>query len=126
MFNDLDVIASYSQEQALEDNNLFNLSELFSEEVRECGIKIPLFCTRSVYMNYVKLTKAADNGLHSEKGRAWDLIFMSRPALKAAARTRKSYLFKFSCVVKRSTASVCTCKVVYDVNSFIILEKNED
>ena len=126
MFQDFEVIHTYTQQQAVEDGILVNLTELFTNEVKESGILIPLYCTRSVYENYINLTDAAKRASNDEKGRAWDLIFMSRPALKAAAKTGNSYLFKFCCVVKRIKPTLCTCKVMYDGSSFTILETNED
>ncbi len=126
MFNDFHVIDSYSQQQAVEDGILANLSELFPIEIKECGINIPLFCTSSVFENYIKLTPTAERALNDEKGRAWDLIFMSKQALKAAAKTGNKYYFKFYCVVKRIKPTLCTCKVVYDGHSFTILETDED
>jgi len=54
---------------------------------------------------------------------------MPRGALKAASKKGnigKSFYFKFYCVVKRVTPTLCTCKIVCDVYSFTIMEINED
>ena len=126
LFNDFEVISSYSVEQALEDGVLVNLSEMFKSVTTECGILIPLYATRSVYENYINLSPAAQRAQNSEEARAWDLIFMSKQALKAAAKTGNKYYFKFYCVVKKINPTLCTCKVIYDGFSFTILEKNED
>ena len=126
MFQDFEVIDTYTQQDAIDDGILVNLTEIFPEEVKECGINIPLLCTRSVFENYINLTNAAKKALNNEKGRAWDLIFMSRPALKAAIKNQRPYLYKFYCVVNRIKPTLCTCKVIYDGSSCIILETNED
>jgi len=128
-FDDFEVISAYSSEQAVEDGVLVNLSELFKKEVDECGILIPIYCSSSVFNNYIKLTPAAERALNDEKGRAWDLLFMSRQALKIASKEGnigKNIYFKFYCVVKRMNPTLCTCKVVCDGYSFTILEINED
>lgn len=126
LFDGFEVISSYSVEQALEDGVLVNLSEMFKSEITDCGILIPLYATRSVFDNYINLTPAAKRAQNTEKARAWDLIYMSRQALKAAAKTGNKYYFKFYCVVKRINPTLCMCKVIYDGHSFTILEKNED
>jgi hypothetical protein len=126
---DFEVISAYSAEQAIEDGVLVNLSDLFKKEVEECGILIPVYCTSSVFENYINLTNAAKRALNDEKGRAWDLLFMSRQALKAASKEDnigKNFYFKFYCVVKRINPTLCTCKVICDGYSFTILEINED
>jgi hypothetical protein len=126
---DFEVISAYSAEQAIEDGILVNLSDLFKKEVDECGILVPVYCTSSVFENYINLTSAAKKALNDEKGRAWDLLFMSRQALKAASKEDnigKSFYFKFYCVVKRINPTLCTCKVIFDGYSFTILEIDED
>ncbi|MBX9839201.1 MAG: hypothetical protein K2X69_12930 [Silvanigrellaceae bacterium] len=126
---DFEVISSYSVEQALDDGVLVKLSNLFKKEVDECGILIPVYCTRSVFEKYISLTPAAIRALNDEKGRAWDLLFMSRQALKTASKEDnigKNFYFKFYCVVKRINPTLCTCKVICDGYSFTILEINED
>jgi len=81
------------------------------------------------FNNYINLTSAAKKALNDEKGRAWDLLFMSRQALKAASKEGnigKGFYFKFYCVVKRINPTLCTCKVVCDGYSFTILQTDED
>jgi len=126
MLNNFDVIHSYTTQEAVADGYLVDLTLCFPAEVYECGIQIPLYCTRSVYEKYIKLTKKAKEACNDEKGRAWDVLFMSRSALKAAFKTGNSYLFKFYCVVTRIRPTLCTCKVIFDGASFTILEVDED
>lgn len=129
LFDDFEVISSYTTEQALDDGVLVNLSDLFKKEVNECGILIPIYCTSSVFNNYINLTPAAKRALNDEKGRAWDLLFMLKGALKAASKEGnigKKFYFKFYCVVKRVNPTLCTCKIICDGYSFTILEIDED
>lgn len=121
-----DYIHVYGKEEAVNDGILVDLCEVFTKEVHDAGINIPLYCTRSVYENYIALTEKAKKALNDEHGRAWDLIFMSRPALKKTFQTYEPSYFQFLCVVDRITPKKCRCKAVFDGEAFTILEIDED
>lgn len=116
----------YSSNDAVNDRVLIDLCQLFPSEVFEAGIKIPFYCSRSVYEKYIALTPKAKQALNDEKGRAWDVIYMSRPALKRAFQTYNPCYFQFYCVVDRIKPKLCKCKAVYDGAAFTLMEVDED
>lgn len=119
------LIFAYTRQNAIDDGMIADLSELFHDEVRDAGIKIKLYATTSVYHKYIYLSQKAKEMGCDEKGRAWDLIFMSRPALKKAFHEGIAY-FEFLCVTEKRKPSLCKCKILFDGEAFTICELNED
>jgi hypothetical protein len=77
------VIYSYTRSQAIADGFQIEVSKV----AREAGISYPVFLTRAVYDNYV--TVPAGIAGQDEAGRLWDIVWMTRFAIKAdAARTK--------------------------------------
>ena len=71
MFSEMDVISTYTRQQAIEDGVLVDLSATFPQE---CKLyKYPVACTSSVF---AMAEKAANFG--SLHGAIWDVIFMSQ------------------------------------------------
>lgn len=125
IMDDFELIYSYTREEAVEDGVLYNLSLEFPEEVKEAGINIPIFCTEFVYNTYIMLTEKAEKALNDPKGKAWDILFMSRPALKKSLKDGYAY-FDFYCVVDRLKPSFCRCVVEFDGEAFTIMKIGED
>ena len=70
LFDDADVVFSYTRKQALEDGVLVDLSEI----AREAGIKYPVAVTRSVF-SILEDTSAPGQDF---KGRVWDMFMIFR------------------------------------------------
>lgn len=70
------LIYAYTRKQAVEDGFQVDVSTI----AREAGIRFPMFLTRTVYDAYVTVPPNV-NG-QDEAGRLWDLVWMTRFAIK--------------------------------------------
>jgi len=77
MFEDADVIFSYTRSQAIEDGVLVDVTGT----AEECGFKFPVAVTRAVWNRIVVPDDAARSCGQSEAGRLWDLLWMLRVAI---------------------------------------------
>jgi len=73
------IIYAYSRKQALADGEQIDVSTT----AKEAGIRFPMFITRAVFDNYV--TVPADVQGQDEAGRLWDLLWMTRMAIKRSS-----------------------------------------
>ena len=64
------VIFSYTRKQALADGVQVNVTDT----AKECGFKIPVFLTHSVYDAYVRVPEGVE--CQDEAGRLWDILWM--------------------------------------------------
>ena len=88
LFDDADVISTYSRAQAIEDGVLVDLRQGELEElVQQAGFKYPVACTVEVFSECVKLTEAAERAGNDIKGRLWDILWMLKVAIKTARNT---------------------------------------
>src|SRR6516162_4102014 len=77
------VIYTSARSQAIADGFQVEVSKV----AREAGITYPVFLTRAVYDNYVTVPAGITG--QDEAGRLWDIVWMTRFAIKAdAARTK--------------------------------------
>jgi len=72
------VIYSYTRSQAIADGLQVEVSKV----AREAGITFPVFLTRAVYDNYVTVPAGVTG--QDEAGRLWDIVWMTRFAIRAA------------------------------------------
>ncbi len=72
--NDLNVIYSYTREQAIEDGVLVDLTK----EAQEAGFKIPVAMSAGLYHEYVKPSEALEAEGQSFQGRLHDVFMMLR------------------------------------------------
>jgi len=72
-----DVIYSYSRAQAIEDGALVDVSDLG----REAGLKLRVAVTQPVWAEYISVPDGVIG--QDERGRAWDIVWMLRTAIKA-------------------------------------------
>jgi uncharacterized protein DUF6573 len=87
LFDDAEIIHSYSRAQAIEDGVLVDLRQGELEElVAQAGFKYPVACTSTVFASCIDLTPAAKRACNDIKGRLWDILWM----LKCAIRTSRS------------------------------------
>lgn len=81
VFDDADIIHSYSRAQAIEDGELIDFSTLAGE----AGFNYPVAVTRAVYADCVMWTErdAEVKGPQDETGRMWDVLTTLRHAIGA-------------------------------------------
>ena len=77
MFEEADVIYTYSRRQAIEDGVLVDVSET----AKECGFKYPVAVTTRVWAEIVTPDENARALGQSEAGRLWDLLWMLHVAI---------------------------------------------
>lgn len=87
-WGDAEIISSYSRAQALEDGELVDVSST----AREAGIKFPVALTRAVWASYVEVPVGVE--CQDEAGRLWDILWLMRCAIKAAAGPTDRFVFK--------------------------------
>jgi hypothetical protein len=87
LFDDAEVLSTYSRAQAIEDGVLVDLCKgELGDLVKEAGFKIPVACTAEVFADCINLTDAATRAGNDIRGRLWDVLWM----LKMAIRTSRS------------------------------------
>lgn len=77
---ELEVIHTYSRQQAIEDGTLIDVTET----AREVGFKYPVALTWAVWCRYV----CVPDGVlaQDEVARLWDLLWMTKMAIQKASR----------------------------------------
>ena len=83
MFEDADVVYSYTRAQAIEDGVLIDVTGT----AKECGFKFPVAVTARVWAEVIVPDDDARSYGQSEAGRLWDVVWMLRVAI---ARSRGS------------------------------------
>lgn len=81
VFEDWEVISSYSRAQAIADGTLVDLSEAFGDLVREAGFRYPVAMTRAAYGRTVEVW---EQELQHVRGRLWDVLTVLRLSAKDA------------------------------------------
>jgi len=86
VFDDADIIHSYSRAQAIEDGELIDFSTLAGE----AGFNYPVAVTRAVYEDCVLWTERdiEAEGPQDETGRMWDILTMLKHAISANRQAR--------------------------------------
>ena len=80
VFEQGEVISSYTREQAIEDGYLIDISN--HKLTKEAGFKVPLAVTRDLW-HKIEVPKDLE-GIQDLKGRLWDVLFMAKLAFKSA------------------------------------------
>lgn len=91
----VNIIASYSRAQAIDDGALVACRESLS---REAGFKFPLAFSAAVEALITEIPERY--GHEDEEGRRWDVLWMARTA---ALRARETSLVKFEVIVHTAT-----------------------
>jgi hypothetical protein len=86
LWDDPEVVYTYTRAQALEDGVLVDVSEM----AKEAGSKFPVALTATVYGQYVEVPDGVT--AQDETGRLWDILWMFRCA--AAKFSGSTLLFK--------------------------------
>jgi len=80
MFDEADVIYSYTRAQAIADGVLVDVTET----ARECGFRISVAVTARVWAEVVTPPENARAAGQSEAGRLWDVLWMLFVAIKGS------------------------------------------
>lgn len=80
IFEQVEVISSYTRAQAIEDGYLIDISN--HPLTKEAGFKIPLAVTSNLW-HKIEVPKDLE-GLQDLNGRLWDVLFMAKLAFKSA------------------------------------------
>ena len=75
-FPGAEVLYAYTRKDALADGVQVDVSEV----AREAGLKFPVYLTRAVWENYVRVPDGVR--CQDEKGRLWDIVWMLRCAAR--------------------------------------------
>jgi hypothetical protein len=86
----LGVIHSYTRQEAIEDGQLFDVSE--SHEAKEAGFRVPVCITAGVQT----LVQVPDSlsGCQDYSGRLWDTLYMAALELKRTSSDKHLVPFK--------------------------------
>ena len=105
-FAGAEVLYAYTRKQALADGVQIDVSEM----AREAGLKFPVYLTRAVWENYVRVPDGVR--CQDEKGRLWDIVWM----LRCAARRTNGPQMRFQLHVRNDnrdrTPPLVTLKAV--------------
>ena len=75
-FAGAEVLYAYTRHDALAEGVQIDVSEM----AREAGLKFPVYLTRAVWENYVRVPDSVR--CQDEKGRLWDIVWMLRCAAR--------------------------------------------
>ena len=86
--NDMnDVVFSYSRAQALADGVLIDVTET----AKEAGIRFPVAVTAAAWSDCVAWPAAGRGAGQSESGRLWDVVWLTRVAIRGAQGDRANF-----------------------------------
>lgn len=81
MFDEADMVSSYTRAQALEDGVLVDVTRM----AKEAGFKVPVAMTNAAWCDCVAWGEEDKPGLgQSEDGRLWDVLFLAVMATRKA------------------------------------------
>lgn len=103
----IDIIATYSRAQALEDGTLVTLDQKLCAEA---GYRYPVAATRRVYETAIAMTPAAKRACNDVEGRTWDVLHMARMGMRRAP-AGSSCLFRVYAVVARVRPTLLTLRI---------------
>ncbi|MFH0918864.1 MAG: DUF6573 family protein [Fibrobacterota bacterium] len=106
MFQDLDVISTYTRAQAIADGVLVDASAT----AREAGIRYPVAVTSTVWDSYIVPDAALSPWGNSADGRLWDVLIMFRYA--ATHQQDATLLFSTIFTMARKDGAGCFQKEV--------------
>jgi len=87
IWSEADFVHVYTRRQALEDGVLVALDPALAAE---CGFRVPVAVTASVFSDCIALTEAARKAGNDVKGRTWDVLFMTRYWIQRQAKGNDS------------------------------------
>lgn len=109
LFDDAEVIHTYSRAQAIADGVLVDLMQgEMGKTVREAGFRFPIAATARVFAECIDLTPAAKRACNDIQGRLWDVLTM----LKRSLRQGREITFQVYVVRARVRPTLTTLKAV--------------
>jgi len=94
LFDEVDVIYSYTRAQAIADGVLIDASET----AREAGVRFPVAVTASLWHKYIVPDETSALHCQSVEGRLWDTLWLFRWAAKNF--TGDTLFFEVSYIMK--------------------------
>ena len=88
LFDEADVIYTYSRAQAIADGMLIDVSET----AREAGVRFAVAVTAGLWQKYIIPDEASALHCQSVEGRLWDTLWLFRWAAKGSAGAQPSSL----------------------------------
>lgn len=92
MFEEADIVSTYTRAQALADGELVDVTAT----AREAGFTLPTAVTRAVWIDCIQWgeaeKKAKPRACQDQEGRLWDVVYMAfHAARRAPQSSRTSY-----------------------------------
>lgn len=107
LFDEVDVIYSYTRAQAIADGVLIDVTET----AREAGVRFPVAVTAGLWQKYIVPDEASALHCQSVEGRLWDTLWLFRWAAKGSAGDvlffEVSYVMKGRKMSKVKLKAVC-------------------
>jgi len=108
LFDDTDLVFSYSRRQALEDGVLVDVSEM----AREAGFRYPVAVTRAVWDGVVTPDAESRALGQSEAGRLWDVLTVLRVAIRRSKGPAQTLEFQVIVIQHGADRRIVTLKAV--------------
>lgn len=105
---EIDIIHSYSRQQAIADGVLVDIEKEFSGLSTQAGFKFPIALTARAFSRYVALNPNAEKAGEDPKGRLWDVLWMLKVRIKILKLSNKkldidTVRFSFLCTVPKES-----------------------
>ena len=84
-FADAEILYSYTRKDALADGGQIDVSTV----AREAGLKFPVYLTRAVWENYVRVPEGVQ--AQDKKGRLWDVLWLLRCAARRTSGPQMTF-----------------------------------
>ena len=108
LFDDTDLVFSYSRRQALEDGVLVDVSEM----AREAAFRYPVAVTRAVWDGVVTPDHESRAMGQSEAGRLWDVLTVLRVAIRRSRGPVQILEFQVLVADRETSLRTVTLKAV--------------
>ena len=108
LFDDTDLVFSYSRRQALKDGVLVDVSEM----AREAGFRYPVAVTRAVWDGVVTPDDESRALGQSEAGRLWDVLTVLRVAIRRSKGPAQILEFQVLVADRETSLRTVTLKAV--------------
>jgi hypothetical protein len=114
IWDDAEVISTYTRRQAIEDGVLVNLRQVNLESVvRQGGFLWPIACTSTVFHECIEVTPGASRAGNDIEGRLWDVLWILKQAIaRRHDKPRTEILFDVLVVRDRIRPTLTKLKAV--------------
>lgn len=110
------VIFTYSRKEALADGVQVDVTPT----AKQCGFKIPVFLTASVYHDFVEVPEGVEG--QDEAGRLWDILWMLYNAIRKSPLTSSGLSFELYVRNDNTKPQLVTLHAVCEALDFDSLE----